>query len=88
MLFMLIYEYEPENRNQIFSKFVEKGPMMPDGVKEIGMWSAISGGRVFSICETDDPAALAKFGHEWNDSGAGETIPIMETNEYVKSVMG
>jgi len=60
--------------------------MLPEGFKEVGMWSSIGGGRVFSIYETKDSAALAKFGHEWNDLGIGEVIPIMETVEYIKVV--
>lgn len=88
MLFMLIFEYSPENRNVLIKKYVEKGPMIPDGIKEVGMWSSVSGGRVYSIYETDDPAALAKFGQNWNDLGTGEIIPVMKTVEYIKLVAG
>ena len=84
MLFMIIFEYEPENRDTIFNKFIEKGAMLPEGVKEVGMWSSIGGGRVFSVYETNDAAALAKYGHEWNDLGIGELVPLMETRDYVE----
>ncbi len=88
MLFMIIFEYEPENRDAIMGRFIEKGSMLPEGVKEVGMWSSIGGSRVFSVYESDDSAALAKFGHEWNDLGVGELVPLMETSEYVKLLNG
>jgi len=61
---------------------------LPESDIYAGMWSCIGGGRVFSVYETDDSAALAKFGHEWNDLGVGEVVPIMETSEFVKLLMG
>lgn len=88
MLFLVIFEHSPENRDKLIDKFIKKGLMMPEGIKVVGMWKSIGGGRGFSIYETNDPAALAKLGHEWNDLGKGEVIPIMEIDEYIKLVAG
>lgn len=86
MLFLVIFDYAPGNRDKLMDKYIKKGPMLPEGFKVVGMWSSIGGGRVCSVYETNDPEALAKFGHEWNDLGKSEVIPIMETAEYIKSV--
>ncbi|MBW2369662.1 MAG: DUF3303 family protein [Deltaproteobacteria bacterium] len=88
MLFMGINEYDSENKDATIKRFVEKGLMLPEGVKEIGLWSQITGGRIFGIFETDDPAALVKFAHEWNDLGVMEMIPIMDSREVIKIVAG
>ena len=31
----------------ITDRFIEKGLMLPENIKEIGLWSQIGGGRVF-----------------------------------------
>jgi len=88
MLFMVINDYCSENRNTIIDRFVEKGLMLPEGVKEIGLWTEITGGRVYGILETDDPAKIVKFCYEWNDLGVLEMIPIMDSREIVQIVTG
>ncbi len=87
MYFMGIYDYA-DNRDNAIERFVEKGLMLPESVKEICLWTQITGGRVFGIYETDDPAAMVKFSHEWSDLGGLELIPIMDTREMVKLVAG
>jgi len=88
MLFMAINEYDSENKDAMSERFNEKGLMLPEGVKEIGLWSQVTGARTFGVFETDDPAALVKFANEWNDLGVMELIPIMDSREVKKIVTG
>lgn len=39
MLFMIIFNYEPQNRDEIVKRRMEKGSLIPEGVKTIGEWT-------------------------------------------------
>jgi len=84
MLFMMIFNYDPEKRSEVVKRRIEKGPISKD--KIIGAWSAIAGGRVFGVVEVEDPKTLFERVHAWSDLGRIELIPIMATEEMVKLV--
>ncbi len=86
MLFMCIFTSDPEKRDAVLKRAVEKG--LPAAglktVKIIGMWSAISGGRVFQVFETDDPKAMLATSMAWSDLGKVEIFPIMTSEDVMK----
>lgn len=84
MLFMTIFTYEPDKREEVIGRAMEKGRMTPEGTKEVGVWSALTGGRVFRIIEADDAAAIYKAAYAWTDLGKLEIVPVMQTDELVK----
>jgi hypothetical protein len=84
MLYMTIYTYEPDKRNDVIRRAVEKGRMTPEGMKEVGVWSAMGGGRVFRVIEADDPAVMYESSYAWSDLGKIEIIPIMDNDELLK----
>ena len=84
MLFMTTYTYEPGNREAVVKRRAEKGAMAPPGMKIVGEWSAITGGRVFRLVEVEDPRAMAGAAAAWADLGKIETIPVMPTEEMMK----
>ena len=63
---------------------MEKGAMVPDGVKVIGEWVDLSGGRSFMVYEGDDPKALAKWGLAWNDLIRDEAVVVMDAEAAMK----
>ena len=63
MLFMVTLSYEPQNRDEIVKRRAEKGALIPEGVKTIGEWTSIGGGKVFRLVETEDPSAMMQGGH-------------------------
>jgi hypothetical protein len=84
MLFMTIFTWEPEKRDEMVKRFAEKGTVTAG--KRIGAWSAIGGGRAFALVDADDPKAMVAVSHVWNDIAKMETIPVIETQELVKLV--
>lgn len=86
MLYMVIFTYEPEKRDEILKRRLEKGPLVPDGVRMLGEWSAIAGGRVFRLIDVSDPAAALAGFRAWTDLGKGEAVPVIETEEMLKLV--
>jgi hypothetical protein len=84
MLFMTIYSYEPEKRDLVIKRRMEKGDLVPKGVKTLGEWSAVAGGKVFRLVETNDAASALAAIRAWSDLGKLELIPIIVTEEALK----
>lgn len=84
MLFMTIFSYEPENRDKVIKRAVSKGLQTPDNVKELGVWSALSGGKVFRLLEADDEKLLYQGTYLWSDLGKIEVVPVMETHQLLE----
>ena len=84
MLFMCIYTYEPKEREAVVKRFIEKGSMVPQGVKLIGEWSVLAGGQMFRLIESDNPMAIAENSAAWVDLCKLEVIPVIKTEERIK----
>ena len=83
MLFMAIFTYEPGQRNEVVKKRLQ-GPAIPEGIKIIGEWVTISGGRSFRILEVPDAKLGLAASLPWTDLGKLDLIPVMDTEEAVK----
>ena len=88
MLFMMVYTYEPQNREAVIKKRTEKGQLVPQGLKIVGEWSAIAGGKVFRLIEGDDPRAILAAANPWADLGKIEVHPVMPTEDVIKLLAG
>ena len=84
MLFMTVYTYEPGNREAVIKKRAEKGAIVPPGVKIVGEWSAVTGGRVFRLIEAEDARALLAAAHPWADLGKIEAYAVMSVDDVIK----
>ena len=86
MMFMTVFTYPPERRDEIIKRRIDKGSMIPEGVKSLGEWSDLGGGRVFRLIDvaTDDLKALLAGSRAWNDLGKVELVPVAETEQAIK----
>ena len=84
MLFMTVFSYEPENRAAVIKKRAEKGPLVPPGIKILGEWSVVAGGRVFRLLEADDPRAFLVGADPWAGLGKIEAYAVMPTDDVIK----
>ena len=82
MLFMTIFTYEPEKREEVRKRFAEKGKVT--GGKILGQWSAIGGGRSFRLVEVEDPKGAVVACSAWDDLGKMEIVPVIQTEELMK----
>jgi hypothetical protein len=83
MLFMAIFTYAPEDRDQVIRRRLDSlGKEVGVAVK--GEWFDISGHRVFRLFETEDEAHLAASIYNWTDLGVAEIFPVMETQKALK----
>ena len=88
MLFMSIYTYEPEKRNEIIKRRLEKGALTAPGVKVVGEWIALNGHRGFMVFEAQDPKAVMATTLAWSDLLRFEGVPVMEAEEVMKMTKG
>jgi len=84
MLFMSVCSYTPENRNQVIKRRLEKGAMDPQGLRLLGEWSYVGGGKVFRLLETDDARKALGAASAWADLLQIEIYPVIETEEALK----
>jgi hypothetical protein len=87
MLWLTIYKWRPENRTAIIERFAATGGApLPEGVKRIGRWSDLAGGRGFTVTEANDPTTIAIACQAWSDLMSFEVIPVM-TDEQLKQTL-
>ena len=82
MLFMDIWTWEPEKRDEMVKRAAEW--KCPTGMKELGYWVDLTGNRVFSLYEVEDPAVLLEANNYWTDIAKCESVPVMEMEEVMK----
>ena len=86
MLFMTIFNYEPQNRDEVVKRRAEKGGMVPEGMKILGEWSCVKNGQVFRLVDTNDSATMMGATFAWSDLGTVEIHPVMETEDVMKLI--
>ena len=80
MLFMNIYTWEPGQRDALIKRRMEKGGnALSPGMKKLGEWFDIGGGRGFILLEGDDPKAAMTSTIVWSDLMKMEVVPLAET---------
>ena len=84
MLFMSIYTYEPEKRNEIIKRRLERGAGAGPGLKVVGEWIALEGHRGFMVFEAEDPKAVMATTLAWSDLCRFEYVSIMEAEQVMK----
>lgn len=83
MLFMSIFTWGPEQRNEVIKRRMQ-GQALPEGVKAIGEWVEVGGGRVFRLLDIPDAKLALAGALPWTDIGKLEMIPVMDSEEAVK----
>ena len=81
---MVIYTYEPQNREAVIKRRAEKGALVSPGAKIVGEWSSLTGHRSFRLVEVEDPRAMLAATAAWADLGKIEAFPVMPTEEVMK----
>lgn len=87
MTFHISYTLSPERRNSAQKRFKETGAAPPSGVTMIGRWHCAEGLRGFTVAESSDAEAIAKWVQEWTDLLSFEVKPVV-TDEQLARVIG
>ena len=83
MLFMSIYTWKPGQRNGLLTRRMEKGDFVAKGMKVVGEWTDLGGGRGFMLYESNDPKAMMATALGWTDLMEIDTIPVMATADVM-----
>ena len=81
MLFMNVYSWDVEKRDEIIARRVEKGRMVPEGVKVLGEWTGIGRNTGFMLFESDDPSLISQFNLGWNDILKTDLHLVLDTEK-------
>ena len=85
MLFMNIFTYEPDKRDEVIKRRLEKGNMIPEDVKVLGQWTDLGGGRGFIVFESEKPHL--EWTLAWSDLMEIDLIPIVDTEaDVIKAI--
>lgn len=86
MLFVNHFSFPPQNRDAIQTRFKATGGKPPAGIKIIGRWHAIGGGKGVVVAETDDPIAMGKWAQQWSDLMSTDIYPVVDDEGVLKRV--
>jgi hypothetical protein len=84
MLYLTIFTYDPSKRNEVMRRRLEKGALIPDGMKVVGDWTALGGGAVYRVVEVETPEVALAAARAWSDLGRMEIVPVMETADALR----
>jgi len=84
MPYMNILTWDPDKRDEVIKRVQTKG-LSHEGIKVLGTWADVNGGRCFQLTdEPADPKLGIKANFEWNDILRIETITVMEAEDLLK----
>lgn len=86
MLFVTILTWEPDKRNEIIKRRSEQGAMRAEGIKLIGEWVDVGGGRDVIVYEADDTRAMLTTALAWDDIMKFETFVAMDAEEVMGAI--
>ena len=84
MHFMSIYTFHAEHKAAAVARFKETGGAPPPAIKLLARWHDVGGRRGFTICEADDPVALAIWSNKWSDLMKIEVFPVVNDEQLGK----
>ena len=90
MLFMVIERFRNQNAKPVYSRFREKGRLMPNGVAFIDSWVTADLSRCFQVMECDDARLLQQWVTFWSDLIEFEIVPVVtsaETREAIEPLL-
>jgi len=77
MLFMVIERLRNRDAKAVYSRYREKGRMMPDGLKYLGSWTETNFDRCFQLMESKDQSLFQKWIAHWKDLVEFEIVPVV-----------
>ena len=86
MLYMTILTWDPDKRDAVIERTKKMG-LEHEGMKVIGTWVDVNGGRSFQLCDVPrdiDPMLIMKANFAWNDIVKMEDVAVIDAAEMMK----
>ncbi len=87
MLFMLIERFKNRDTKAVYSRFKEKGRMMPEGLTYMGSWVEDNFDRCFQLMECDDPHLFQQWLVHWEDLSEFEIVHVVPSAEAADAAL-
>jgi len=85
MKYMTVFTIRPENQKAARERFLKGDTSFP-GLKLVGRWFEGGTGHGYSLHETDDPVAIAKYGLYWNDLIDMKAVPVIDDAQMIAAL--
>jgi hypothetical protein len=86
MLFVSEYKIAPEHRDVAQERFKKTGGPPPQGVKVIGRWHSVVGGRGVTVYEANDAQLIAHWAQQWSDVISFEIYAAIDDAGFAKVI--
>jgi hypothetical protein len=83
---MVIEHFKNNDPVPVYSRFRERGRLMPDGLRYVSSWVDENVERCFQLMETDDRNALDEWLARWNDIVDFEVHVVISSQEAAEKV--
>jgi hypothetical protein len=87
MLFMVIERFKNRDAKAIYTRFKEKGRMLPDGLKYVGSWVEDNFDHCFQLMECDDPLVFQQWFVHWEDLVDFEIVHVVSSAEASEAAL-
>lgn len=87
MLFMVIERFKNRDAQAVYSRFKEKGRMMPDGLTYLGSWVEDNFDRCFQLMECDNPHLFEQWLVHWQDVADFEVVHVVSSTEAAEAAL-
>jgi hypothetical protein len=81
MLFINMYTWDIEKRDEIIKRRVDNGRMTAEGVKVLGEWTAVGKNMGFMLFEAEDPKLISQSNLAWSDIIKIENLLVLDTEK-------
>ena len=86
MLFMVIERYKNRDAKAVYSRYRERGRMLPGGLAHVDSWVETNFDRCFQLMECNDPRLLDEWASHWRDLVEFEFVPVLRSSEAAARV--
>jgi hypothetical protein len=84
MLYMVVERFKNRDARAVYTRFRDKGRMMPAGLAYVGSWIETNFDRCFQVMECDDEKRLHEWAEHWRDLVDFEFVRV-QTSEQARA---
>lgn len=86
MLFMVVEQFKNGDAEAVYSRYRQKGRMLPEGLSYVESWVAKDFRRCYQLMQCDDPRVFEQWVNQWQDLVEFEIIPVITSKEAAEAM--
>jgi hypothetical protein len=84
----MVVETFRDGARPVYERAAAQGRMLPDALVYVDSWVSDDLQRCFQLMETDDRTLLDEWVAKWSDLVEFEIVPVVDSAEAAKRVLG